>query len=120
MGEVVARVFLIVGFAFALIVALFAVQNSMVVSVRFFTWGFETSLVLVVIASAALGAMSAGVLGLPGSIRLRLKVRELDGKIRRLESELKAAREAAAPATQPALDRQSSQGEEGAGDGSRA
>ena len=101
-GEAVMRVFLIVGFAFALIVALFAVQNSSTVSVRFLNWGFETSAVLVIIASAALGALSAGLLGLPRSIRLRLKVRELDGKVKRLEAELKAAREETGRAEEPA------------------
>lgn len=88
---------LIIGFLFALTVALFAVQNSTMVSVRVLAWMVETSLVLVIIGSAALGALSATLLGLPSAIRLRLKVREYEGKLKRMEAEVKELRDANAP-----------------------
>jgi uncharacterized integral membrane protein len=88
--------YLFFGFLFALVVALFAVQNSSIVSVRFLAWGMETSLVLVIIGSAALGALSAAVLGLPRTLRLRARLRECEASLRRAEEE---ARERAVPAS---------------------
>lgn len=77
------------GFFFALIVALFAVQNSSMVAIRVLAWGLETSLVLVIIGSAALGALSVTVVSLPRTIRLRLRLREYEGRIKRLEAEIR-------------------------------
>ncbi|MGE5483939.1 MAG: LapA family protein [Ignavibacteriales bacterium] len=92
---------LFIGFLFALAVALFAVQNSATVSIRVVAWMVETSLVLVIIGSAALGAVSAMLLGLPGTIRLRLKVREYEGKVKRLEAEVKELKNAPVAAPGP-------------------
>jgi putative membrane protein len=87
------------GFLFALAIAIFAVQNSSMVAIRVLGWGLETSLVLVIIGAAALGALSVTVVGLPRAIRLRLKLREYEGRIKRLEAEI---REKTPPAGAPA------------------
>ncbi|MDF2571581.1 MAG: Lipopolysaccharide assembly protein domain protein, partial [Sporomusa sp.] len=49
---------LLFAFIFALLVAVFAVQNSLPVTVTFLTWGFQTSLVIIILGSATFGAMT--------------------------------------------------------------
>jgi uncharacterized integral membrane protein len=67
----------------AILVAVFAIQNAGPVTLRFGIWSVETSLVVVILVSVAAGAAVASLLGLPGWIRdrsrLRQLARELDG-----------------------------------------
>ncbi|MGE5850816.1 MAG: lipopolysaccharide assembly protein LapA domain-containing protein [Candidatus Methylomirabilota bacterium] len=74
---------LILSLALAILVAVFAVQNSVPVTLRFGFWSVETSLVVVILVAVAAGAAVASLLGLPGWIRdrhrLKLLTRELDG-----------------------------------------
>lgn len=49
--------YLIFSLIFALLVALFAIQNTMLVVVKFLFWQVELSLVLVILGSAAAGAL---------------------------------------------------------------
>ena len=92
--------YLVLIFAFALAVALFAVQNSAMVEVRLFRWSWEVSLVMVILGSAAAGVLMTGLIGLVSSVRLRLRIRELEGRIRRMETELKSATPSAPSAPQ--------------------
>lgn len=63
-------------------VAIFAVQNAGPVTVRFGFWAVEMSLVVVILVAAAVGAIMASLLSLPGWFRdrrlLRKQIRELD------------------------------------------
>jgi uncharacterized integral membrane protein len=74
---------LILSLALAIIVAVFAIQNAGPVTLRFGIWSVETSLVVVILVAVAAGAAVASLLGLPGWIRdrhrLKLLARELDG-----------------------------------------
>jgi len=66
----------IVALAFGIIVAIFAVQNSMPIAVGFLWIGIENVAVSVVIlVSAALGALITGLLGLGREVRHRLRGR---------------------------------------------
>jgi uncharacterized integral membrane protein len=62
-------------------VAIFAVQNAGPVTVRFGFWAVEMSLVVVILVAAAVGAVMASLLSLPGWFRdrrlLRKQTREL-------------------------------------------
>ncbi|MCL4424893.1 MAG: lipopolysaccharide assembly protein LapA domain-containing protein [Firmicutes bacterium] len=71
-------------------VATFAMQNSAMVVIQLAFWRFETSLVIVILGSAAAGALAVGVIGLVRQISSGLKVRDYQAKIRRLEAEGKA------------------------------
>ena len=66
----------------AVLVAVFAVQNAGPVTLRFGIWSVETSLVVVILVAAVVGAAMASLLGLPGWIRdrrrLRAQARELE------------------------------------------
>lgn len=72
----------------AVAVALFAIQNNAPVQVRLLAWTFESSLVVVILASAALGAALAAFLGLPGAFRVRWRLKAQSAKVRELERRL--------------------------------
>ncbi|MBM7623221.1 LapA family protein [Sporohalobacter salinus] len=82
------QLILVAALVFALIVAIFAIQNAITVQVVLFTWQFKTSLVVVIFAAAILGALSVGLFGLMQYIKLRLKLRKKEQEINKLESEL--------------------------------
>ena len=73
---------LILSLILATAVAVFAIQNAGPVTLRFGFWSVETSLVVVTLVATAAGAALASLLGLPGWIRnrrrLRLQARELE------------------------------------------
>ena len=73
---------LILSLILAIVVALFAIQNAGPVTLRFGIWSLETSLVVVILVAAVAGAAVASLMGLPGWIRdrrrLRVQARELD------------------------------------------
>ena len=71
MGQAALIFFLIL----AILVALFAVQNAGPVTLRFGFWSIETSLVVVILVAAVAGAAMASLLGLPGWIRDRRRLR---------------------------------------------
>jgi uncharacterized integral membrane protein len=85
---------LIVSLALAIAVALFAVQNAGPVTLRFAVWSVDTSLVVVILVATAIGAAMASLLGLPGWIRDRRRLRVQ-------ERQLQALRAAAPPETPP-------------------
>jgi len=70
------------------IVAVFAVQNSGTVVVRFMTYSGITSLPEVVIGAFAAGVLSAGLAGLPGFFRRRREAATAAKRIRELEAEV--------------------------------
>lgn len=56
---------------FALAIAVFALQNADPVKVQFLRWKFESSVAVVTLGSAALGALIAVGLGFVGWVRRR-------------------------------------------------
>lgn len=91
------QVVTVLGLAFALLVAVFAIQNSTPVTVTFLKWRLvDVSLALVILGSAAAGAMVVGLLGAVREIGLRLSLRSFRGKAERLAHELEVTREKAA------------------------
>jgi uncharacterized integral membrane protein len=73
MGQTAFIFFLVLAIA----VALFAVQNSGSVVLRFGPMWTETSLVVVILVSVVVGAVLASLLGLPRWMRDRLQLRAL-------------------------------------------
>lgn len=88
---------LILSMACIFLITIFAIQNSMIVSVNVFTWNVNTSLVLVILGSALLGFLMAFCLGLYTQFKLRLKLHKTSTQIKKLEQQL---------AQQPTLDTQ--------------
>lgn len=80
---------------FSLIVAVFAVQNTEIVIVKFLTFQFPVSLVLVILGSAVTGALTLYFLSLFSKVSSWMKIhqlnqhkKELKKQIQELEQEL--------------------------------
>jgi lipopolysaccharide assembly protein A len=63
--------FLVLAFLFALLVAIFALQNSLSVTVSFMNWSFATSLVIIILGAAIFGALT--MFSLAGLVQIRLR-----------------------------------------------
>lgn len=82
--------FSLIGFLIlAVIIATFSVQNSGEAVVKFIWWQFQSSLVVVILISTALGTIMAIFLSLPGTFRLRMRLREQAQRIAELEQRLR-------------------------------
>ena len=82
---------------FALVVALFAIQNAGVVNVDFLVWNVSISQALVILLSAVIGAIVGALLGLVRHVKLKATIRSDKKTISSLEDEnrnLKAKLEA--------------------------
>ncbi len=78
---------LIAALVFAVLVAIFALQNSIIVPVAFLAWETEASLALIILGGAALGAIVAGLLGTFNQFRMAMVHRSLRGKVNQLDRE---------------------------------
>jgi uncharacterized integral membrane protein len=81
-GVAMRQVYFIGGLALGVIIAIFAVQNTMSVEVRFLWWQAQGPLAAAVLISAAAGAVVALLLGVPEVFGARWRIRSLE---RRLE-----------------------------------
>jgi len=79
---------LIVGIVFAIIAALFAMQNIAPATVTVGFWSFEGSLALVLLATLGLGALIAGLVSSPAMIRRQWNVARLNRLVAELERKL--------------------------------
>lgn len=82
---------LIVGIVFAIIAAIFAMQNSAPVNVTLGFWSFEGSLALVLLATLGVGALIAGLVSSPAMIRRQWNVSHLSRRVAELEGLLAEA-----------------------------
>jgi len=78
-------VYLILGIVFALAVALFAVANTEPVTINFLVNQLQTSLALVIVGSAAAGALVIGIFGAVRQLQLRLRMWDRENRLRRSE-----------------------------------
>lgn len=99
------QAYLIAALIFALLIAAFAIQNTMVVTVHFLIWQTEISLVLVILGSLVAGALLLFFIGLfkqysnhrqkkdlkTQNKRLEKEVADLTKKVETLESQIKPA-----------------------------
>lgn len=83
------QTYLVLALLFAVVVAIFAVQNSEPVHINFLHFQFkQISLVLVILGSAAVGAIVVFFLGMVKQLGLARRVKELEHKNRNLTEEL--------------------------------
>ena len=80
---------LVVALLFSLLVAIFAIVNNELVSVNFLFGSVEISAVLLILGSAAAGAIIMTFLSLVRHVRVGFEVRDLKKKIKHLEEDLK-------------------------------
>ena len=79
---------LIIGILFAIMAALFAMQNIVPVVVSLGFWSFEGSLALVLLMTLGLGALIAGLLSSPAMIRRQWNTSKLARQVADLERKL--------------------------------
>ena len=78
----------ILSLLFAIVIALFAVLNSEVVTIRLVFGQFQMSQSVVILVSAAIGAAVVFCLGLVNRLKQLVKMRELKNQIKVLETTL--------------------------------
>lgn len=85
------QLYFIVSLVFACLVAIFALQNSSTVAIQFLTWELaDISQVLIIFASAAIGALAVMFLGLGKQLKLIFQLRQLTHQKKQLEEEVLA------------------------------
>lgn len=82
------QLLLVLALVFASFVALFALQNAQTVPIRFFSWAAETSVAVIALAAASLGAVSAVLAGLLRRFAIGFKLRQARGELARAERRL--------------------------------
>lgn len=82
------QIYFVAALVFAVLVAILAIQNSTPVNIQFFWWEIEQiSQVLVILGSAAVGALAVLFTGLGKQVRLLWQVRQLTQQNARLKEE---------------------------------
>lgn len=84
---------LLFALAFSLVVAVFAIQNSLPVIVSFVTWSFQTSLVIVILGAATFGALAVISLAIPMQLKARWDLKRARQRQGELEAEVKTLQE---------------------------
>lgn len=79
---------LIAGIIFAIVAAMFAMQNITPVTVTLGIWSFEGSLALVLLTTLGIGALIAGLVTSPAMIRRQWAVASLGHRVADLEHKL--------------------------------
>lgn len=83
------QVYLVLGLIFSLGVAVFAVQNASRVDITLFIWQLrDISLVLVILSSALLGALAAGLFGAVKQLKLARKLRASNAQLESQSAEI--------------------------------
>ncbi len=81
-------VMLLLGMISTIVIVTFALQNGQVVTVGFFDWRVEASLVLVIIVSALMGFLAALFFELFIQIKLRYRLYKLGRQIKQQDEEI--------------------------------
>jgi uncharacterized integral membrane protein len=92
----------LVALVFAIVIAIFAVQNTTPVAVTFLAFrADEVAVSVLVLVSAALGAAAMLVLGIAREVRLQLRHRALGQRLKLAENRVKELEAASTSASQP-------------------
>jgi uncharacterized integral membrane protein len=75
------------------LVAMFAIQNPGIVTVRFMNLSGQTSILVVIVAAFAVGVVGAGLAGIPGQLRRRSEAAAARQRARELEEENRTLKE---------------------------
>ncbi|SHJ51096.1 LapA family protein [Paramaledivibacter caminithermalis] len=82
------QILFVFSLVFAILVSLFAVMNSDPVTIKLLWKQYRFSQAIVILGSAAIGAIIVALLGIFSKVKSSLKIRELNNKIRKLEREI--------------------------------
>jgi uncharacterized integral membrane protein len=84
--------YLFFAFVFSLLVAIFAIQNAVPVTVSFFVWSAQTSLVLIILGAATFGAMVIISLATYVQFKQRIIIQKAKQRQGELEAEVNILR----------------------------
>ena len=76
---------LVITFLLLLVIIITAIQNSMPLDFKFFTWNFQISITALIFYSSLIGGAIAMVLALPKLVKKALDVRNLNREIHKLK-----------------------------------
>lgn len=93
--------YLVSALVFSLIVAIFAIQNTVMVTVQFLTMQASVSLVLVILGSAVVGALALFFLSLFRQVGSWMTIRQLTHQKEELEKQVKRLEEKLSHSDQP-------------------
>jgi uncharacterized integral membrane protein len=79
---------LIVTFLLLLVIIITAVQNSMPLDFKFFTWNFQMSITALILYSSLIGGAIVAVLALPKLAMKALHARSMNKEIRKLKEKI--------------------------------
>ena len=79
---------LIITFLLLLAIIITAIQNSMPLDFKFFTWNFQISITALIFYSSLIGGAVVAVLALPKLVRKSLDVRRLHREIHKLKEKM--------------------------------
>lgn len=79
---------IIFGLIFAILIAIFAIQNASIVALNILMWEFQISLAVVVLGSIIFGALVIGIFSYFKQFQLKRKNRNLKLEIQSLKEEL--------------------------------
>ena len=85
------QVYIILALLVALLVTVFAVQNTTAIAVTLFAWRIEGSLAIILMGTLFLGILVGVFLLTPTAIRGRLTAADLRKKLQKLERDLEEA-----------------------------
>ena len=83
-----AVLMLLLGMVSAIVIVVFALQNGRVVTVSFFDWSVEASLVLVIMVTALMGFLTALFFELVVQLKLRFRLYKMGKQVKSLEEEV--------------------------------
>lgn len=78
--------FLYLALVITIVLAIFAYQNTALVTLSFYTWEFSDSLAFVVATAFGIGILTGLFLTLPGRVRRARQRRELQKKLKEAET----------------------------------
>jgi len=84
---------IVISMIFALFIALFAIQNATVITINFLWYKFDLSQAVVILGSALFGILIMLPFDIVKRVRFRIKINELNSKIKKLDEELSIAKE---------------------------
>lgn len=75
---------LIITFVLLLVIIVTAIQNSMPLDFKFFTWTFQLSITALIVYSSLMGGAIVAILTLPKLVKKSLRARSMNKEIHKL------------------------------------
>lgn len=85
------KIALVAAFSISLLMAFFAAQNSQHTQVTFLGWYFDGPLVIILLVTFGIGALTAFLATLPGSVRKSMDIKKLKSRLTECSAKLEVS-----------------------------